>query len=150
MVDNKWVINPSLPSSLDQKKGVKTANNWWEVTLSLLDSCFHNNKFKASNSKQQKWALAHVFQAHTTTTSTVDSKWESTHDYCIYQDLVLQSWITNGHQSMSKQFITKGQEIYTRVLCMADKQVVRIGPYISRNLCHRAKEQQNHNKKSIT
>jgi hypothetical protein len=83
-------------------------------------------------------------------TTAADNKWESTHVYYIYQDLVLQSWTTNGHQPMSKQFITKRQEIHTQVLCMANKQAIKIGPYVSRNLCHQAKELQNDNKNSIT
>jgi hypothetical protein len=52
MVGNKWASTHIYQAHLI-KKGVKTANNWWEVTLSLLGSYFHNNKFGAT-----KWQTA--------------------------------------------------------------------------------------------
>jgi hypothetical protein len=47
MVGNKWELTHICQTHLI-KKGVRTANNWWEVTLSLLGSCFHNSKLGAT------------------------------------------------------------------------------------------------------
>ena len=47
MIGNKWESTHICQAHLI-KKCVKTANNWWEVTLSLLGSCFRKNKLGAT------------------------------------------------------------------------------------------------------
>ena len=47
MVGNKWTSTHICQAHLI-KKCVKIANNWWEVTLSLLGLYFHNNKLGAT------------------------------------------------------------------------------------------------------
>jgi hypothetical protein len=70
---------------------VKTANNWWEVILSLLGSYFRNNKFGAYKRQTTNGHQPMSSKPTQQATTAADSKWESTHVRCIYLTLVLQS-----------------------------------------------------------